>query len=95
MGAHIVESKGTKGTVFGVWAPNARHVSVIGDFNNWNPQSHQLQARGSSGIWEGFIPGVGKGTLYKFHIDSNHLGYRIEKTDPVGLFTEIPRGPLP
>jgi 1,4-alpha-glucan branching enzyme len=90
MGAHLVESNGTKGTVFGVWAPNARHVSVIGDFNGWNPQSHQLQPRGSSGIWEGFIPGVSKGTLYKFHIDSTQLGYQIEKTDPVGLFDEKP-----
>jgi len=90
MGAHVVESKGTKGTVFGVWAPNARRVSIIGDFNGWNPQSHQLQPRGSSGIWEGFIPGVAKGTLYKFHIDSTQLGYQIEKTDPVGLFAEKP-----
>src|ERR1022692_982548 len=90
MGAHLVESKGTAGTVFGVWAPNARQVSVIGDFNGWNRQSHLLQSRGSSGIWEGFIPGLGKGTLYKFHIDSTQLGYQIEKTDPVGLFTEKP-----
>jgi len=90
MGAHAVESKGTKGTVFAVWAPNAGHVSVIGDFNGWNPQSHRLQPRGSSGIWEGFIPGLGKGTLYKFHIDSTQLGYQIEKTDPVGLFAEKP-----
>src|SRR5208282_2790817 len=90
MGAHAVESKGTKGTVFAVWAPNAGHVSVIGDFNGWNPQSHRLQPHGSSGIWEGFIPGLGKGTLYKFHIDSTQLGYQIEKTDPVGLFAEKP-----
>ena len=90
MGAHLVESKGTKGTVFGVWAPNARQVSVIGSFNGWNSQSHPLQARGSSGIWEGFIPGVDKGTLYKFHIDSTQQGHTIEKADPVGLFTEKP-----
>jgi len=90
MGAHLVESKGSQGTVFSVWAPNARHVSVIGSFNGWNPQSHQLQPRGSSGIWEGFIPGVGKGTLYKFYIVSNHHGHRAEKADPVALFAEKP-----
>jgi 1,4-alpha-glucan branching enzyme len=90
MGAHIAESNGIKGTVFSVWAPNAHHVSVTGDFNGWNLQSHELQPRGSSGIWEGFIPGVEKGALYKFHIDSNQLGYQIEKTDPVGLFAENP-----
>ena len=90
MGAHLVESKGTKGTLFSVWAPNARRVSVVGDFNGWNPQSHQLQPHGQSGIWEGFIAGVDKGALYKFHIDSTQLGYQIEKTDPVGLFAEKP-----
>src|SRR5258708_6392605 len=90
MGANVVESKGPKGAVSGVWAPNARRVSVIGSFNGWNPQSHQLRPRGSSGIWEGFIPGVEKGTLYKFHIDSTHHGHETEKADPVGLFTEKP-----
>ena len=90
MGAHVVESKGTKGVVFGVWAPNASRVSIVGDFNGWNAQSHQLQARGASGIWEGFIPGIEKGTLYKFHIDSNKDGHETEKADPVGLFTEKP-----
>jgi 1,4-alpha-glucan branching enzyme len=90
MGAHVVESNGTTGTVFGLWAPNARQVSVIGAFNGWDPRAHPLQPRASSGIWEGFIPGVGKGTLYKFHIDSNRHGYRTDKADPVGLFAEKP-----
>ncbi len=90
MGAHLAESNGTTGTVFSVWAPNARHVSVVGDFNGWKPRTHRLQSRGSSGIWEGFIPGVGKGALYKFHIDSNRHGHETEKTDPVGLFAEKP-----
>jgi 1,4-alpha-glucan branching enzyme len=90
LGAHPVGSGGMTGTVFSVWAPNARKVSVVGDFNSWNPQSHPLQARTSSGIWEGFIAGVGKGTLYKFYIESTQGGYKIEKTDPVGLFSEKP-----
>src|SRR5882724_5235671 len=90
MGAHVVESKGTRGTVFSVWAPNAREVSVVGSFNGWNPQSHQLRPRGSSGIWEGFISGIDKGMLYKFHISSTQLGHETEKADPVGLFTETP-----
>src|ERR1700686_1918279 len=88
MGAPLVESKGTKGTVFGVWAPNARQVSVIGSFNAWDPQSHQLKPRGNSGIWEGFIAGVGRGALYKFRIASSQHGYRAEKADPVGLYAE-------
>jgi 1,4-alpha-glucan branching enzyme len=90
MGAHLAESKGAKGAIFSVWAPNARQVSVIGSFNGWNPLSHPLQPRGSSGIWEGFIPGVDKGTLYKFHIDSTQHGHTMEKADPVGLFAERP-----
>src|SRR5208283_5013396 len=90
MGAHLIESHGTAGAVFGIWAPNARRVTVIGSFNNWNPTSHQLQPRGSSGIWEGFIPGVTKGTLYKFHIDSTQHGFRAEKADPVAILNEKP-----
>src|SRR5580693_3023099 len=84
MGAHVLESNGVTGTVFSVWAPNARKLSVVGDFNGWNPRSHPLQARGSSGIWEGFIPGAGKGTLYKFHIVSHNQGHVGEKADPFG-----------
>jgi len=90
LGAHVIDSQGTAGAVFSVWAPNARRVTVIGSFNNWNPTTHQLQPRGSSGIWEGFIPGVTKGTLYKFHIDSNQHGYHTERADPVAVFDEKP-----
>ena len=64
------------GTCFGVWAPNAREVSVIGDFNGWDGRAHKLTPRGNSGIWEGFVPGLGKGTLYKFHIVSQQRTYR-------------------
>ena len=90
MGAHLIESQGIAGAIFALWAPNARRVTVIGSFNNWNPTSHQLQPRGSSGIWEGFIPGVTKGALYKFHIDSNQHGFRAEKADPVAILDEKP-----
>src|SRR6266481_5062449 len=75
------------GTVTGV---QTCALPIFGSFNGWNPQSHQLQTRGSSGIWEGFIPSIDKGTLYKFHIDSTHHTHETEKADPVGLFTEKP-----
>ena len=90
LGAHITRSGGEVGTCFAVWAPNAREVSVIGSFNHWHPRTHLLHPRGSSGIWEGFIPGVGKGTLYKYHIESHQHGYRADKTDPIGFFQEKP-----
>ena len=90
LGAHLRTENGVAGAVFSLWAPNARSVSVIGSFNGWNPSSHPLQPRGMSGIWEGFIPGVEQGTLYRFHIDSHQHGYRAEKADPVALFDEKP-----
>jgi len=90
MGAHLVARDGHPGAVFGVWAPNAREVSVVGSFNGWDPRAHHLEPRGSSGIWEGFVPGATKGALYKFHIESRHHSYRIDKADPVGLFHEKP-----
>jgi 1,4-alpha-glucan branching enzyme len=90
MGAHPIYAGGEHGTCFSVWAPNAREISVIGNFNEWMPGAHQLRARGGSGIWEGFIPGVGKGALYKFHIVSNHHGHIVDKTDPFGLMQEKP-----
>ena len=90
MGAHLVRRNGLDGAIFSVWAPNARQVSVIGSFNNWHPQTHLLAPRGASGIWEGFIPGVTKGALYKFHIESRNHGYHVDKADPLGLWHEKP-----
>ena len=81
---------GVKGTHFAVWAPNAKQVSVIGNFNDWNKSSHQLHAKGQWGIWEGFIPGIGNGTLYKYYIASHHRDYRVEKADPFACFNETP-----
>ena len=90
LGAHMMEVGGEIGTNFAVWAPNARSVSVIGSFNYWSPDAHPLYSRGGSGIWEGFIPAVTKGALYKYHIESTHHGHRVDKTDPVGLYMEKP-----
>ena len=90
LGAHIGDLNGQQGTHFAVWAPEAERVSVIGNFNGWRNGAHPLHARGSSGIWEGFIPDVTKGSLYKYHIESRHSGYQVDKTDPVWFFNEIP-----
>src|SRR5581483_739468 len=90
LGAHLAKFNGEAGTSFSAWAPNARKVSVIGNFNDWNTQSHQLEPRESSGIWEGFIPGIGKGSLYKFHIVSHNHGYMTDKADPFGIYHEVP-----
>ena len=90
LGAHPVKVAGVTGTYFAVWAPNANYVSVIGDFNGWNTGTHPLHPRANSGIWEGFIPGIGKGALYKFHIGSHNRGYRVDKVDPFGLYSLPP-----
>lgn len=90
LGAHPAVFNGTAGVFFAVWAPNANWVSVIGDFNGWDPGAHPLRPRESSGIWEGFIPGVGCGAAYKFHIGSHHRGYRVDKADPCGVLHETP-----
>ena len=90
LGSHVMEAEGEPGACFSVWAPNAKRVSVIGSFNRWDPHVHALHARGNSGIWEGFIPGATKGSLYKFHIDSRHHGHVVDKTDPIGFMHEKP-----
>jgi 1,4-alpha-glucan branching enzyme len=91
LGSHIITVDGVKGTYFAVWAPSAKAVSVIGDFNFWVEGQHPLHVRwDSSGIWEGFIPGVGKGNLYKYKIHSNHNDIKTEKADPYARFCEHP-----
>src|SRR5215813_8817202 len=81
LGAHPLTAGNEAGTCFSVWAPNAREVAVLGDFNGWNPSTHLLHSRGGSGIWEGFVPGVGKGALYKFHIVSHSNGFISDRAD--------------
>ncbi len=90
LGAHPVSTPGESGTYFSVWAPSAERVSVIGDFNGWDRAGHPLSPRGESGIWEGFVPGVGKGCIYKYHVVSRHNGFGVDKADPFACHTEVP-----
>ena len=90
LGAHLTSADGEAGTCFSVWAPNAREVTVIGSFNRWDHQAHPLYPRGSSGIWEGFLRGAGKGNLYKFHIVPRQGDLVMDKADPFGVFHERP-----
>jgi len=88
-GAHLMTFNQIVGTYFSVWAPGAKYVSVIGDFNKWNQKEHTLNLRqDNSGIWEGFMPGVVEGDLYKFHIHSIHKCYRAQKADPFAFAGE-------
>jgi 1,4-alpha-glucan branching enzyme len=88
LGAHVTEENGVVGTRFAVWAPSAEQVSVIGDFNQWRRRENRLSPVGSSGIWEGFIPHVQTGALYKYAIQSRFHGYAVDKTDPFGFAAE-------
>jgi len=89
LGAHVLEVDGIRGVHFAVWAPNARRVSVVGDFNSWDGRVHAMRIRDFSGIWEIFVPGLDEGALYKFEIlgrDGNYLGL---KSDPYGFAAEV------
>ncbi|HWR94213.1 MAG TPA: 1,4-alpha-glucan branching protein GlgB [Flavobacterium sp.] len=91
MGAHLAEVDGVKGVYFAVWAPSAKTVSVIGDFNSWNGAEHELFVRwDTSGIWEGFIPNLNQGDIYKYRIKSHVGGVITEKADPFALYCEHP-----
>ncbi|WP_299626209.1 1,4-alpha-glucan branching protein GlgB [uncultured Tenacibaculum sp.] len=91
LGSHIIEVDEVEGTYFAVWAPSAKSVSVVGDFNYWTDQEYVLNVRwDASGIWEGFIPKVGKGNLYKYKIHSHNEGIVTEKADPYARRCEHP-----
>ncbi len=89
LGAQLRTMDGVTGVSFAVWAPNARRVSVVGDFNQWDGRQHPLRSLGASGVWEIFIPGVEVGAHYKFEI-LDHGGHLGLKTDPYGFFFETP-----
>ena len=88
MGAHLAEEDGKAGTYFSVWAPNARSVSVVGDFNNWDRMAHPMQPVQQSGIWDIFVPGVKAGDLYKFAVETSQ-GYTVLKADPYGNQSQL------
>ena len=89
MGAHIVERGGRSGVEFAVWAPNAGHVSVIGDFNVWSPEANPMRVRPKAGVWEIFVPGIGQGVRYKYHVESRYGHFAADKADPYGFSTEL------
>ena len=91
MGAHLGTRGQESGAHFAVWAPNAEWVSVVGEFNRWNGAANPLEARwDGSGIWEGFVPGLENGTIYKYRIVSRLAGYTADKGDPFAFRWEVP-----
>ncbi|ETX14266.1 glycogen branching protein [Roseivivax halodurans JCM 10272] len=90
LGAHPARIDGQDGTVFAVWAPNARRVSVVGNFNAWDGRRNPMRRRGASGVWEIFLPGVSKGELYKYEILDAYGQLQPMKADPVGFRAQLP-----
>jgi 1,4-alpha-glucan branching enzyme len=88
LGAHPTKRNGSRGVQFAVWAPNARLVSVIGDFNNWNP-AVTIMRPSSAGVWECFVPNIGQGAVYKYHVEARDRDYIVDKADPYGFAAEI------
>ena len=89
LGSHMRTLDGVPGVSFAVWAPNARRVSVVGDFNQWDGRRHLMRQLGSSGVWEIFIPGIGEGALYQYEILDAHGALKLN-TDPFGFHFEQP-----
>lgn len=91
LGAHLVDKKGAKkGVHFAVWAPNASSASVVGNFNGWDRDSHIMAVRGSTGIWECFVPDIGEGEVYKFALSDQHGIDLPQRADPFGFGSEHP-----
>ena len=89
LGAHRCQENGQTGVHFSVWAPNAEYVSVIGEFNIWNRESHPLLRSKETGIWYGFIPNIEQGAHYKYYIRSQFGGYESERCDPYGFYAQV------
>ena len=90
LGAHVITHEGVDGTHFAVWAPNARRVSVVGQFNYWDGRRHIMRRRGATGVWEIFVPGVGEGAHYKYEIIGHEGMMQPLKADPVGFGAQHP-----
>ena len=89
LGARVARHDGAGGVHFAVWAPNARSVAVVGDFNGWDPRAHAMQLRPEAGIWETFVPGIGNGVLYKYHVTPRDGGEPVQKADPYAFAAEL------
>ena len=89
MGAHEIEHQGVRGVHFAVWAPNARHVALVGDFNDWDSRRHPMRARKDIGVWEIFVPEIGKGYAYKFRITAADGTVLPLKADPYAFASEL------
>src|SRR3954468_18062018 len=90
LGAHFVKDEAGSATLFAVWAPNAESVSVVGDFNSWDPRTNPMRSTGEGGIWQARVPQAKPGSVYKFHIVSRSSGYRVDKADPYAFRAEEP-----
>jgi 1,4-alpha-glucan branching enzyme len=89
LGAHLARNDAGAGVRFALWAPNAESISVVGDFNGWEEGRHPLSAVGGSGIWEGFVPGLAAGAVYKYRLRSRIDGYTVDKADPFAFHQEV------
>ena len=89
LGAHPIKHRGVDGVHFSVWAPGAERVSVVGDFNQWDGRRHPMNPRGTSGLWEIFIPHLAHGDLYKYEIKTRYKGFMTVKADPFGFWAEM------